>query len=138
MVFDVGQSTGPVIKQGCKLNSQRSCLITCCKMTSATNVDRWLYDSSPYMNFFNINSSKLYIFLIYIVCDEKQINFNFKQCNRQIYIKIKYKKYNYIYYIYIYLDSRSLECSSFKISYELIYELIKNKNLKIFRIFKLQ
>lgn len=107
-------------------------------MTSATNVDRWLYDSSPYMNFFNINSSKLYIFLIYIVCDEKQINFNFKQCNRQIYIKIKYKKYNYIYYIYIYLDSRSLECSSFKISYELIYELIKNKNLKIFRIFKLQ
>lgn len=107
-------------------------------MTSATNVDRWLYDNSPYMNFFTLTVRNYTFFLyIYIVCDEKQINFNFKQCNRQIYIKNTIQentKNTIVYIIYLYLDSRSLECSSFKIS----YELIKNKILKIFRIFKLQ
>lgn len=34
-------------------------------MTSATNVDRWLYDNSPYMNFFTL-TVRNYTFFLYI------------------------------------------------------------------------
>lgn len=75
MILDVGQSTDPAIKHGCKLNSQRSRLITYCKMTSAINAG---YTSNLYMNFLHQQFNEIihfsYRYLIDYVMKNKLIS----------------------------------------------------------------